>query len=182
MKYAKLALAIAVVVLFSGILPKSVIDIEKYIPSTPTQPKPPEPTPPEWDEVDCDWSTLKEVSDGDTILTKRGKIRLIGIDTPEVDGPYRKAEPFGEEASARMKELLRGEEKVCLSRDSNVDNKDQYGRYLRYVYREDGTLVNEVMVAEGLAEVTNYGPFAYRSVFRSHQKAAKASGLGLWAK
>ena len=46
------------------------------------------------------YAKVKKAIDGDTISLADGTmIRYIGIDTPEVNGPYTKAEPFGIEAS-----------------------------------------------------------------------------------
>lgn len=81
-----------------------------------------------------------KVIDGDTIKVKiNGKIetvRLIGVDTPEVDSGVTKQECFGNEASKKTKELLENKF-VRLEDDPSQDNTDRYSRLLRYVYLED---------------------------------------------
>ncbi|HIP21561.1 MAG TPA: hypothetical protein EYG72_01200 [Candidatus Pacebacteria bacterium] len=50
--------------------------------------------------------------DGDTIKInyegKKTSVRIVGINTPETNGPYRGKECFGEEASKKAKEILWG--------------------------------------------------------------------------
>jgi micrococcal nuclease len=77
--------------------------------------------------------TITRVVDGDTIdispsVEGRSRVRLIGMDTPEV---YFGTQPYGPEASAFAKQVLDGEE-VGLELD--VQKVDPYGRLLAYVY------------------------------------------------
>ncbi|MDI6885900.1 MAG: thermonuclease family protein [archaeon] len=72
------------------------------------------------------------------------KVRLLGINTPE------KGQPYYEEATNRLKELIEGKT-VTLEKD--IEDKDQYERLLRYIYIDD-TFVNLEMVREGYANVT----------------------------
>ncbi len=83
------------------------------------------------------------------------RVRYIGIDTPEKVHPTRGEEPYGREASGRNQELVLGET-VYLKKD--VSETDRYGRLLRYVWLNDETLVNAVLVAEGHAQASTYPP------------------------
>lgn len=50
-----------------------------------------------------------KVVDGDTIeVEKYGKVRYIGMDTPETVKPNTPVQPFGPEASAENKKLVAG--------------------------------------------------------------------------
>jgi endonuclease YncB( thermonuclease family) len=76
---------------------------------------------------------VTRVVDGDTIdispsVEGRSRVRLIGMDTPEV---HFGTQPYGPEASAFAKRELEGEE-VRLELD--VQKIDPYGRLLAYVY------------------------------------------------
>ena len=52
---------------------------------------------------------VERVVDGDTIVVRGvGRVRLIGVDTPETVAPGRPVEFFGREASAFTKRLLEG--------------------------------------------------------------------------
>jgi len=123
--------------------------------------------------------------DGDTIQVKFPdntieKVRLIGIDTPETVDPRKPVECFGKEASAKMKELVNGKT-VTLKRKLN-ENRDGYGRLLRYVYVGD-LFVNAEMIKQGFAYAYTKYPFdvALMEEFRQYEKEARENKLGLWA-
>ena len=126
-----------------------------------------------------------KVIDGDTIVVKiDGKdevIRLIGINTPETVDPRRPVECFGREASDKAKEILTGK-KVFLEADPTQADRDKYGRLLRYVFLEDGTNFNKLMIMEGFAfEYTYYIPYKYQSEFKEAERKAREAKKGLWA-
>lgn len=123
------------------------------------------------------------VIDGDTIIViidgKNEKVRLIGVDTPEVNSPYTKEEPFGREASAFTKHIA---EKKKVQLEYGRQKRDKYGRLLAYVYLEDGTFLNAELVKRGYAEVFRKYPFTYRDEFIHYEKEAKENKMGLWRK
>lgn len=122
--------------------------------------------------------TVKRVIDGDTFETADGKrVRLIGVDTPEVHG---KTEHYGAEASAFSKEQLTGKT-VYLFKD--VSETDRYGRLLRFVFVEgEPRMFNEVLVAQGYATAATFPPdVLYADTFVEAQRRARESGAGLWA-
>jgi micrococcal nuclease len=124
------------------------------------------------------------VVDGDTVDVALGgrteRVRLLGIDTPETVDPDRPVGCFGPEASARTAELLPDGTEVQLQRD--VEGRDHFGRLLAYVFRaDDDTFVNEVLVAEGYAEVLVIEPNgAYAARLREAESSARSAGAGLW--
>ncbi|GBD24629.1 Thermonuclease [bacterium HR29] len=132
---------------------------------------------------ECEPAQLLRVIDGDTIAVVVGgqseTVRLIGVDAPELHHPTRGAEPYGAEAAAYLARLLAGQ-RFCLERD--ISERDRYGRLLRYVWLEDGTLVNEALVAAGMAMVVTYPPDVKyaASRFLPAQTAAREAGRGLW--
>lgn len=122
------------------------------------------------------------VVDGDTIVlnygSKQEKLRLIGINTPEIRHPTKGQERFGREASAYSKKLL-GNRDVKVNFD--VQKKDRYGRLLGYVYLEDGTFVNAHLVEQGYAQVMTISPnVKYADYFRQLQRKARSEKKGLW--
>jgi len=128
---------------------------------------------------------VSKIVDGDTLdVNINGvitRIRLIGIDTPEVVDPRKPVECFGKEASEEMKELVLGK-KVRLERDSSQDDKDKYGRLLRYLFTEDNTNINLQMILGGYAhEYTYLIPYRYQASFKKAEKEAKDNGRGLWS-
>jgi micrococcal nuclease len=123
------------------------------------------------------------VVDGDTLhVLHKGRdvtIRLIGIDTPEVDWYGGQAECYGATAGRFLMRLLDGE-RVRLEFDR--DRIDPYDRTLAYVYLDDGRMVNELLVRRGYAEVTIYEPNdRYEPDLRAAEAKARQSGAGLWS-
>lgn len=118
------------------------------------------------------------VVDGDTIeVEKYGKVRYIGIDTPETVKPSTPVQPFGPEASAENKKLVAGKT-VFLEFD--VQTKDKYGRTLAYVWAGN-TFVNAYLVEAGLARVATFPPnVKYVELFARLQKEAREAGRGMW--
>ena len=136
---------------------------------TPTLIPSPTPTP-------IFYSVVKVV-DGDTIdvninnQTKR--IRVIGINTPEVVDPRKTVECFGKEASEKAKSILLGK-KVRLEKDPTQGDIDKYGRLLRYVFLEDGTDFGLLMIKEGYAYEYTYNiPYKYQKQYKQAQKEAE---------
>lgn len=126
-----------------------------------------------------------KVVDGDTIeIEKDGKatkVRLIGIDTPEVVDPRKPVQCFGREASDEAHRLLDGKS-VRLEIDPSQDTYDKYGRLLAYVLLPDGMFFNEYMVTQGYAHEYTYSvPYKYQTKFKAAEKAARITRKGLWA-
>jgi micrococcal nuclease len=127
--------------------------------------------------------TVTDVVDGDTIdvspqIDGIERVRLIGVDTPEVFGGE---EPCGPEASAFTTEQLEGED-VTLEFDE--ERVDQYERALAYVWVPDleGELFNETLVGQGYAEVATFPPNdEYEERFLAAEEEARDEGIGLWA-
>jgi len=121
------------------------------------------------------------VVDGDTIKVlyhgEEVSVRLIGVDTPETVHPTKAVQVYGQEASDFTKSQLTGKD-VRLEFD--VEKKDQYDRLLAYVWLWD-SMFNEVLVAEGYAQVSTYPPnVKYVERFTEAQKTAREAGKGLW--
>lgn len=122
------------------------------------------------------------VTDGDTIKALQGRnehyVRLIGIDTPEV---YPKRECGGREATRSMEKLLDPGDRVKLIRDRTQDNnRDQYGRLLRYVQSGKRDL-GRTQVHKGLAQVYVFDrPFKRVGSYRRERKRAKHANRGSW--
>ena len=110
---------------------------------------------------------LVRVVDGDTIIVnyqnEKSRIRLIGINSPEsVHEDESKNTQEGRDASDFLKEYLADVEYVWLEFD--VEPKDQYDRYLAYVWMNgEGTnvaedMLNGIIVSRGFAEARSYKP------------------------
>ena len=125
---------------------------------------------------------IESVTDGDTIRVgidgTSTRVRLIGIDTPEVKDPRKPLQCFGEQASARAHKVMDGH-KVWLEFDPTQDRTDRYGRLLAYVWLDGGGMVNEHMLRDGFAhEYTYEQPYKYRTKFKAAERSAREAGTG----
>src|SRR5215218_7265237 len=96
------------------------------------------------------------VVDGDTFdispaIRGMDRVRMIGVDTPEV---YGGTEPCGPEASEYTTRHLEGR---SVTLGVGEDPEDPYGRLLAWVWL-DGQMFNKMLVLEGLAEAVSYPP------------------------
>lgn len=129
--------------------------------------------------ISQDWIKVKWINDGDTIVLADGRqIRYIGINAPEIDHKGQKAEPLGYRAKTFNQNLLFSK-RVRLELDK--EKKDQYGRWLAYVFLENDVLINQMMIAEGLAYVLPKHPnLRYSHVFLKAQRVAMTAKKGIW--
>ena len=105
-----------------------------------------------WSHRGASPATVIRVVDGDTIVARLAngaveKIRLLGVDTPEVVDPRKPVQCFGHDASAFTKSRLTGR-RVSLELDA--EQRDKYGRLLAYVIL-DGHRYNDELLERGYA-------------------------------
>lgn len=150
----------------------------------------------EKDQRDRTLSLVLKVYDGDTFEAevdgKKEKVRMLGIDTPEKwdsDKMDRDAErthrdkqtikKLGDLASDYTTGLIGGK-RVTLTKGSGDDDRDKYGRLLRYVYLEDGTFVNKKIVEEGYANAYRRFKVSKQEEFIEAERDARENKRGLW--
>jgi micrococcal nuclease len=125
---------------------------------------------------------VTRVTDGDTIrVILQGhdeRVRLIGIDTPEVPWYGGRGECFGVEAGLFARRRL-AERSVKLAFD--VDRRDRFGRLLAYVYL-DRELFNMTLVQRGYARADPRAPNTRMAkAFGDAEAQARTAGRGLWS-
>jgi micrococcal nuclease len=141
------------------------------------------PTTPALAQADTQQVSVTDVVDGDTIDVSpraegKTRVRLIGVDTPEVFGGE---EPCGPEASDFTTERLEGQ---TVTLEFDEERIDPYDRALAYVWVPSlgGELFNETLVRRGLARVSTFEPnVKYEDRFLAAEREAKAEGIGVWA-
>jgi micrococcal nuclease len=118
-------------------------------------------------------------TDGDTLwLSGIGKVRLIGVDTPEV---YGGVECYGREASGFVERTVPLGSEVGYR--LGVDERDRYGRALAYVWLHDGRFLNRLLVARGYAQPLTVPPNVdYEDTFVRAAGRAREAGRGLWGR
>ena len=125
------------------------------------------------------WVTVSKIYDGDTFKTASGeKIRLLGINTPEVARDDKPGEPLAEQATLQLKRLIQGKT-VRLEFDS--ERKDRYGRVLAHVYLRDGRWINSKMIELGFAHSYTFAPnFKHSPALLKRERAAREKKQGIW--
>jgi micrococcal nuclease len=127
------------------------------------------------------------VVDGDTIVIdapdhsdRVTRIRLWGVDTPEVARGDKAGMHFGAEATEYAKAVLLGRRvHVALSPDKS---RDKYDRLLAYVLLErGGRMFNEMLLEEGYSYADPRFEHHYARQFQALEKRARKAGRGLWA-
>lgn len=165
-----LILTLAAYWVFSNVLPRTrspSIEVPAGVPSKAQQ------------------ATVERVVDGDTIWVTIGpsrarqKIRILEIDAPETNLPTGQVECGGLEAAAFARQELPVGSSVHLLGDR--EDRDQYGRYLRYVWDEDGEPYNEKAVRLGYARAIFFPPNdLYIARIRAAESEARLAQRGIW--
>lgn len=125
-----------------------------------------------------------EVLDGDTIKINLGgtveTIRMLGVDTPETHDPRKAVQCFGKAATDYSRGLMVGKT-VRLEADPADSDRDKYYRLLRYVYLDDGRLVNGDIIKNGYGFAYTVFPVSKLEEFRNLEREARENNRGLWA-
>jgi micrococcal nuclease len=121
------------------------------------------------------------VYDGDTIKVRfkdkqEWKVRLIGVDAPEIGGPVDEVE-FQAQMSKRFTFYYLYQKKIKLSYEEELI--DKYGRILAYVWTEEHGLFNKFIISEGFASAMRNFRYQYREEFREDEQEARKLEKGL---
>jgi len=126
------------------------------------------------------WVQVAHVIDGDTFAATSGeRIRLLGINAPEIAHDREPGQPGGPEAKQRLASLISGKSVELLV---DRDDHDNYGRLLAQVYLHDGSWINAKLVREGYAHVYTFAPnFRWSKELLQAEAEARRNQLGIWA-
>lgn len=127
--------------------------------------------------------SIIRVIDGDTVDVRFGsqteRVRLIGIDTPELGYEGEPDECWAQEASLALQNTLPSGTEVRVVRDRVA--RDHYGRLLGYLFIDNDRFVNGEMALNGHARVLSIPPnTAYRDEIQTAELVARRSNIGLW--
>jgi micrococcal nuclease len=122
---------------------------------------------------------VERVFDGDTVKLEDGrKIRLLGINTPEVQHRNQAVQAGGETAKRWLTDKLKNQ-KVRLVAD--VEQTDKYKRTLAYLFTENKEHINVALVEMGLAAVNIYPPnLQYVNELVEAGNRAEHAKRGIW--
>lgn len=123
---------------------------------------------------------VTQVYDGDTITLKNGeRVRLLGINTPEIKSRYRLGEAGGQSAKRWLKAKLNSGE-VFLEFDKQ--RRDKYKRLLAHLFLENGEHLNKEIVEAGLATLSIIPPnLRYIKELKKAESHAQYMNLGIWS-
>ncbi len=132
---------------------------------------------------------IPSCTDGDTCTCElkngsKEKIRLMGIDTPELHYRSCPPQPFAQEAKEVMNNMVAGEEAYVYS-----FGRDRYGRILGTIFipfeKENGEWdyydANRAMVIMGLAEVYRGDPHYMDHPYYPYEEMAREEERGMWS-
>ncbi len=123
---------------------------------------------------------LRKVYDGDTLFTESGeRVRVLGLNTPELEGPYTRAEPLGDAARRAAHSFLGNEHRIYL--EMGTRTRDRHGRTLASVFRRDGRSLSQDLLQRGLGFFTAIPPDLHRlECLRAAEQQARRQGRGVW--
>jgi micrococcal nuclease len=124
---------------------------------------------------------VAEVRDGDTVVLDTGqKVRLLGIDAPELEREGQPADFLAHKAKQVLTDLAQGK-RVRLEYDKV--RYDRYGRILSFLFLMDGTDLSRELVRQGLARVYTIPPnLRFREELLGAQRQALEARRGIWLK
>ena len=128
---------------------------------------------------DFSFYKVQKVYDGDTVLLSDGrKIRLLGINTPEIEHSKQAEQAGGEVAREWLTQQLLGT-KIRLEFDQ--EKRDKYKRHLAHVFTKQGVHINRELVRLGFASTNVFPPnLKYVAELLVAEKIAEEKQLGIW--
>jgi len=110
---------------------------------------------------------------------QKTRIRLWGVDCPEIAHGGNKTMHFGPQATDFAKETLAGRDvHVVLS---PKQTRDKFGRLLAYVFLDrGGSMFNEMLLEEGFAYADPRFDHHYETRFAAAESRAREAQSGLW--
>lgn len=125
---------------------------------------------------------VRYVQDGDTlILTDDTRVRLIGINTPELASDSRPAQPLGIDARDQLRQLLfKHDNQVRLL--EGEQRQDRYHRTLAYLWLPDGTDLSSELLRAGLGWLVAIPPDTlFLGCHKKAETEARQAHRGVWA-
>ena len=124
------------------------------------------------------------VIDGDTFIVSKNetesRVRIIGIDTPEIGRDGGDDECFALQARTMLKELIEGKS-VTLSQDPTQGDADNYGRLLRHVTAGGHNVAVQLLSAGAGREYLYDRDYVGRAHHIAAEAEARSAEAGLWS-
>ncbi|CBL45911.1 Probable nuclease [gamma proteobacterium HdN1] len=123
---------------------------------------------------------VSRVLDGDTLELVGGeRVRMVGVNAPEIAHGERPADPLGNRAWQRLEALSPVGSVLFFRRDRS--GRDRYGRSLLHPYNAAGQNLSAGLLADGLGFRVSLPPDLWRvDCYRAAEQAARTAGRGVW--
>ena len=123
--------------------------------------------------------TIDKVIDGDTIrLADGGKVRLIGINTPELGRDGEPDQPWAKQARQALQTFL-GQRALLLA---DLDSSDNHGRTLAHIYNLQGESAEAHLLKQGLGWHVAIPPnLTQADCLAKAERLARDRRIGLWS-
>ena len=129
--------------------------------------------------------TVARVIDGDTfVLTDSMRVRIIGVDTPELGRFGKPSQPYADSAYLFTKSLIDGKTVKLTFEDNSFDI---FGRLLAYVWLtdtndNDSLFLQAELLKKGFARIKYYNKNKrYYHIFYNLRNTAMRNKLGIWS-
>ncbi|MBM6552051.1 thermonuclease family protein [Marinomonas ostreistagni] len=124
---------------------------------------------------------VKRVVDGDTVhLTDGRKVRLVGINTPELDHQHGQHEAFAVAARERLVQMLKPDGNQLYWQPAQ-ETEDHYGRKLYYLFTKDRASISSQLLSDGLGYRIAVPPnVKYQDCLAESEQKARQAQLGIW--
>ena len=121
----------------------------------------------------------QRVTDGDTLRLRDGRrVRLIGINSPELGRNGKPSEPYAQAARRALQALA---EDATLYLVTGSEATDRYGRTLGYLFDEQGRNLEAQLLARGMGYAVAIPPnVAMVACHAAAEQVARNAHLGLW--
>ncbi len=133
-------------------------------------------------ELAIESATVGYVNDGDTVRLASGdRVRLVGIDTPELGRDGAADEPMAREAQQALRALL-AESRNRVQVVDATEGEDRYGRRLSYLYLPDGRSVQAWLLEQGVAMAVFIAPnLELADCLMAREQRARQDKRGIWS-
>lgn len=132
------------------------------------------------DRIDAT-AQVVHIHDGDTVTLADGRrVRLIGLNTPELGRDGALDQPFALEGRRALEELLGPKPSISLRFDDQ--RRDKYGRTLAHAYISGGReSVTAAMLRRGAGTLNVVPPNVWNwECYGAAETAARTARLGIW--
>ena len=129
---------------------------------------------------------MTAVVDGDTLRVEDlggrelGRVRLLGIDAPEVAHPPTPAECYSTEATEQLEQLAPVGSTVVLTTNTGQPDRDRYGRLLRYVDHAGVDVAHELLARGAARRYEAAQDLAREESYSAAADDAQDADSGLW--